>query len=440
VKNRRLKNNHSYRQFWLLLTLLLLMVFVRYGLQINIPRVMLLIPVAAIALQGSQTEIVALIMCLIPLHESLDFYYALLISAAVYVVKYSKRIRVNLSVVLILIMIAWELLHCFFEEFSPIAFVTSLVPLVVLAIIMCSDLAEVDYDFLIRSMSVTLLAVAGTMFVQIVWLARFNLVAALANLRRLGSMDEKSANRLEVSGGMVQMNSLGILSVLAISGILQLRNAGRRKKIDLFLTAILLIFGALSASRTFLVCLVLMILLMLFSQRNGRKKLRFLAMVILACFLFLLVFGSLFPEQLEYYGDRFLEADITTGRDDLMVIYHRFITNNPKIMFFGVGVQDYRRRLINEYHVTSTVPHNSIQEIVVAWGLPGFMLCLMLLVMMIRISRSHTRRQILLNYIPLIIILFKSMAGQLLTSGYSMLALSYAYLSLCQNFRPKEER
>jgi hypothetical protein len=40
----------------------------------------------------------------------------------------------------------------------------------------------------------------------------------------------------------------------------------------------------------------------------------------------------------------------------------------------------------------------------------------------------------LINWIPLIIILFKSLAGQLLTSGYSMLALALAYLSLCQDF------
>jgi hypothetical protein len=37
----------------------------------------------------------------------------------------------------------------------------------------------------------------------------------------------------------------------------------------------------------------------------------------------------------------------------------------------------------------------------------------------------------IINYIPLIVIITKSMAGQLLTSGYSIVALAFAYLSLC---------
>ena len=49
-------------------------------------------------------------------------------------------------------------------------------------------------------------------------------------------------------------------------------------------------------------------------------------------------------------------------------------------------------------------------------------------------------RRKLINYIPLIIILFKSMAGQLLTSNYSMLALAFGYLNLVQDLNDDPKR
>jgi hypothetical protein len=69
----------------------------------------------------------------------------------------------------------------------------------------------------------------------------------------------------------------------------------------------------------------------------------------------------------------------------------------------------------------------------VAWGIPG-LICVVLLILhlIVRARLTHGRRK-LVNYIPLVIILFKSIAGQLLTSNYSVLALGFSYLSLIQD-------
>lgn len=431
--NHRIKKEHSYVRFWWLFSSLAAMIFVRYGLQIGIPRVLALIPIVTIALLGNQTEIIAICMCLIPFHESLDFYYALVLVIAIYVIRCHDRIKINASVFPAFLIVIWELLHCFNGDFSPRILITSLSPTIALVIILCSDFTDLDYAFVVRAVAMAALVTCLSMLAQVAWISRFNLTAFMLNLRRLGALDEASKDRLQITGGLVQTNSLGVICVIVTACLLQLRAAAQSKKSDKYIMLTLLIFGTLTASRTFLVCLLLMIFLVFLGQKGGKKKLQYLGIAaLMGCFV-VIILVLFFPDQLEYYISRFFESDITTGRDDLMVNYHRFITKNLDVMFFGIGLQNYGEKLTVLYRVASNVPHNCVQEIVVAWGIPGLLLVILLILQLFyRNGRSMERRSIL-NYIPLIIVLFKSVAGQLLTSNYTMLALAFAYISLIQN-------
>ena len=439
--NRHLKKENDHRRFWLLLAVLLSLLFSRYALQVNIPRICFLVMIAVIAVLGNQAEIMALCISLIPLHESVDFYYSIVICIAAYVLKYYRRIRINLSVVLVLMMMVWELLHSFQRGFYPITFVTSVTPLIAIAILMSSDISELDYDFMVRALAVTAAATCVTLFGRVLYLSGFQFVKAVSTLRRLGLTWDESQKRKLTAGGEIHPNALGVISVLTSTGLLQIKSVGRSHKLDMLLVMIMLVFGTLTSSRTFLACLAMMILLLIVGQRgNWHQKVRFMGSIIVTIFVVLLLLSRFFPTLLEYYLGRFLVADLTTGRNNLMRVYHSFIVDNPDVFFFGVGLQDFGQKVTEIYRVARVVPHNSIQEIIIAWGLPGLLLFAALIAMIIRMARKHTPRHILLNYIPLIILLFKSMAGQLLTSSYSMLTLSYAYLSLCQDFTQRKER
>lgn len=431
--NLRVKRGQEHVRFWVLFALLSTMIFARYGLQIDIPRVLALVPILAIAFLGNQTEIIAICMCLIPLHESLDFYYALVLVITIYVLKCHRRIRINVSFILLLLIIIWELLHCFTPDFSPVDFVTSLAPTIALTVILCSDLSDLDYAFVVRAVATAALVTCVTMLVQIAWATEFNPVRFLATLRRLGAANDPVMKRLQIAGGIVQTNSLGVICVMITACLLQLRECGQSKRSDVFVMLALVIFGTFTASRTFLVSLALMILLMLLGQKGVIKKLRYFIIAILAVGFVVLFFSLFFPDQLSYYVSRFFEKDITTGRDDLMIAYHRFITENMNVLFFGVGLQGYGDKLVDRYRVARNVPHNSIQEILVAWGIPGLLLIILLIMYLVYRANRYKGRRKLIHYIPLIIILFKSMAGQLLTSNYSMLALGFAYLNLIQD-------
>lgn len=431
----RIRKNQGHTRFYILLSLLLLLICVRYALQVDIPRVIYLLVILLIAICGDRSEIVAMCLCCIPLHESVDFFYAVVICMAVYLLKYRREIRINLVFLAIVSMVFWELLHFLGQTFEIMGFLTDVIPLLALLVFVSADTSKTDYGFVARVVAVTTAVLCVTLLLRVLFLARFNLLAALAGIQRLG-MDATTSNRsAELSGGELNPNTLGIICILATTPLMQLRTVGRGRKADMMLSVILLVFGALTSSRTYLVCLAMMVLLLLFSQKGSlNQKLRFLGIIILLIILALLVLNFAFPDLLRYYYSRFFEEDITTGRIGLMGTYHEFIVSNTNVLAFGIGLHDLAPKVMNVYRLAIVAPHNFIQEIIIAWGLPGLVMFAAMLLMMILRSRQFCRRQSLLHYIPLLIILFKSMAGQLLDSYYTMLALCYAYLSLTQNF------
>ncbi len=423
---------NTHKRFWCLLCALVLLIMIRYALQIDIPRIMMLGIIGMIVLFGDHDEIVAMLVCCIPLHESIDFFYALVICTSIYVFKNFRRIRLGTNVLLVLVIIVWELLHCLRSSFSVVNFLSNIIPFIVLAVLMASDVDNLDYPFVVRAFSWATLGVTLVLFLRVLYFAGFNIPLALAGLQRLGSDEHSNIQNAAVSGGQINPNTLGIIAVLASTGLMQLRTMKVGKRSDLILMCVVLLFAALSTSRTYLACLALMVVLLIAAEKGGaREKLRLIVVLSLALAAAVGAMSVLFPDTFAYFVKRFLVSDITTGRDDLLVRYHDFIVSNPRVMLFGIGLQDISNRLVDFYRVAIGVPHNSIQELIIAWGVPGLLLFAALFVSMFYDSYLRNKNQTLLNWIPLIIILFKGMAGQMLNSAYTMLAFSYAYLSLC---------
>ena len=430
------RSNHRHLRFYSLLLLLMTLIMARYSLQILIPRIVFLGMILLIALTGDRDEIIAMCMCCIPLHESIDFFFAIVICVSCYVFKYSWDVRLNLSFVSIFLIVIWELLHCFNNQVEIVRLTAELIPFFVLLFFLSIDASKVDYDFVVRAFSFTTLLAGLTMLIREIYVADFNLLSAVAGIQRLGVADD---NRT-IHAGAIHPNSLGILCVVASAGLMQLRSAERGRKQDVLICVCLIVLGALTASRTFLACLVFMFALLVFAQKaNIKKRMRLIGSAALVLMISLLLLFLVFPDLLEYFYKRFLVADITTGRLGLMRQYHEFIISDPGVLFFGIGLHDLGEKVTVIHRIANVTPHNGIQECVLAWGLVGLPLMCGLFWCVIRKSRCVFSYQGLLNYIPLLILLFKSLAGQMISSSYTMLALSFAYLSLCANLRTDRE-
>lgn len=437
MKQIPVQNQH--KRFWWLLGLLLLLIMTRYALQVNLPRVVFLVVIGLMALLGDRDEILALCICIIPMHESIDFFYSLAITLVIYIFKYHRQLHFQTDIALIFLVILWELAHCFMQSFSIVDFLSRILPFIVLAVVMASETDKLDYAFIVRAFAWATLGISIVLFVRVLYFSNFNFLRAVAGLQRMGLDLQSSIEDISVDGGVVNPNTLGIIAVLASTGLMQLRSKKISKKSDMILMCVILVFAALGTSRTYLACLAMMILLLIFAERGGMaKKLRLLGVLCVAVAAAVTAMALIFPDTFAYFVSRFAVSDITTGRDRTMVIYHEFIVNNPRVMFFGIGLQNFGNRLVEVYRVSSSVPHNSVQEIIVAWGIPGIVLFTAVILSMFHSASERNRNIALINWIPLIIILFKGMAGQMITSAYTMLAFSFSFISLCTNMNQDE--
>ncbi len=421
-----MKRNSRIR-FFALLALLFGLIFVRYVFQISFPRQILLAVAILIALCSDKDELVALCICCIPLYTTIQYTFIISVCLIIYCYRFGRGIKFNLSLILILVMMAWELLHCFTGAFALLSYVGIFVPFVLCAVLMYDTEYRADYYFIVQMFSVTTLVMCVVLLSQLVVASGFNIVLALSNLRRLGMGQNEGAE--------LNPNTLGILCVLAVTGLIQRQMFHKKSRANIVQIVVLILFGMLTSSRTFLVCLAIMALLFLFGQKGGlARKLKFLGAILAVAVAALLLLYIFFPDLLEFYLERFQAEDISSGRTEIFKDYNEFLLSAPLAGLFGVGVQDFANKVTNVYRVSFSAPHNGMQELVVAWGFPGLAMFAIFLLILVRSSVRKSGRHTLISYIPLLILLAKAQVGQVITSSYTMLAFTYAYLSLAQSF------
>lgn len=423
------QNTHG--SFYGLLLLLLALIFVRYVLQVAFPEFVLLGVAMLMACIGDRDEIVAVCVFSIPLYTSYSYAYVVLFSVLMYVLKFHEDIRINLSFVPIILMICWELLHCFDEVFSIRLFVMFVVPYLLMLVLMCRADADWDYRFQIHVLAIATAGMGVVLLGKVLAASGFNVQAAFTNMGRLGLAPEGTQN----VGAAINPNTYGIICSLAIAGLLQLRKKNRGSSpFERVLLVWLMLTGALTMSRTYLVCLLLVLgLYVLVQEGTMKKKLLTVFCMLMLIAVLILILQLLVPSVVSAYYKRFLSSDITSGRDSLFMKYHRVFLSSAKSMFFGVGLQQFYEKTVEAMQIIN-MPHNGFQEILIAWGIPGFIMFLCFLGSLLVRAGKQNRRITLMSAIPLILWLVKVQAGQLITSDYTMLGFAVVYLSLCCHF------
>ncbi len=420
--------------FYTLFSLLMLLLFFRYALLISFPSVVFVGILAMMAFWGDREEILAVCICCVPLDAAVPFYCVLLFCIAVYAFKYGRNVRLDFGFIPIVLIILWELLHGFMGEMDLILMITLTIPYLLFVILFfIRDVKSVDYSFIVRTFSVMVLWICVILVVRLMILCDFQLDVAFFNMQRLGISDE------EIGNLVINPNTLGVQCVLAVSCLLQLRINGQKNIGDLILIISILILGALTISRTYLACLLIMIVYLLIISKGGfKQKLKLLFGIIILLTISVFLMYSFFPTTMELFSQRLNIEDITSGRDSLFSVYNNYIISSAKTLFWGLGALNLGDKVTNIYSIAENVPHNGIQEILVSWGIPGLLLVISMMFVMIRRSRQENPNQTMLNYLPFVILLAKIQVGQMVTSPYTMMAFALIYLSLCRNFGSTE--
>jgi hypothetical protein len=416
--------------------LLMLMVFAHYVFQLEIPEVVFMgLSVAMVCTCDLDQILATLIMC-IPLSMVFGTTYTFLIGFAVWILCYKNQIRVDQTVVPILLLAVWELMHCLAGGFAIKNFIGQFIPFFLYGMLMWQSCGKVDYGFVARCLAACTVTMCLTLLGMVLVRSGYDVSSAFLNMQRLGMAAEESAADVL----RINPNSLGIICVLSLSGLLQLLTTGQGRSTDIVMALIMVTCGALTTSRTFLILLLIMVVLFWLTQKGGwAKKLRFAILIAAIAALVFLGLYVVFPVAIDNFVYRFSVSDISSGRNDLLRTYDEFLYSHPDVLMLGVGLLDFGPKVTTQYAVASHVPHNGIQELAVVWGIPGMLMFVGLVGFLLWKGKMAAGKQRLLNYIPLLLLLAKIQVGQMLTSYYTMLAFAFCYLSLAHNFEPNQQ-
>ena len=219
---------------------------------------------------------------------------------------------------------------------------------------------------------------------------------------------------------------------MSTSGLLLLRKKNEHAAIDLILIIGSLVFALMTLSRAAIVCMLMIIALYVFGGENrGLKR----AIGILSMFAAVTIVGVLvyvyIPAIFENLLERFRRKDVWNGRVSLLTQYMKFIFMSPVHLMFGIGMQGIFDKVSSVIWVHD-VPHNGLQEALVAWGVPGLIAMIAWLGMIVKISKAYSgRKRDFYQFVPLLLTVVFTMVGQFLTSSRALMALAFAYICLC---------
>lgn len=428
MRTLTLNANVKYR-FYALFSLLIFLLFLNYVLLIPIPGLVFIGVLVLTAFLGDRNEIISVCISCIPLYTAIKVHYVLFCCVVIFLFKYGKEVKLDFGVIPIFLIVIWEFLHCFSNEANLKMIITfPFVYLFFIVLFFSRDIKSIDYSFVVKNFAIMVFAVCCILTMRLMVKNDFNIDVAFIDMRRLGLTDK------EVGGLIINPNSLGIQCVLAIGGLIQIRSIGEKKIRYICLMVLILILGALTGSRTYLACLLILgVYLLLVSKGGIKAKVKASVIGIFCVVVSVLLLYLIFPTALETFAHRFSVKDITSGRNSLFVVYAEYIFSSPKVFLWGLGSLSLGEK-IDQLAIAVNVPHNGIQEICVAWGIPGLIFFAAMIFVMIRRSRQENSHQIGLNYLLLVILFAKIMVGQVITVPYTMLSFALIYLGLCQDF------
>lgn len=268
-------------------------------------------------------------------------------------------------------------------------------------ILLMLDVEEIDYIKLIRTVAIS--EIIGSV------MALFQDFFPRLNIEYAGFEDSESEYS-RFGGLLTNPNNYTVLINILIACFLLLYIKGLTKKIDIVLLITLIVFGFMSLSKSFIVCLVItafFVVAVLF--RNEPKK--FIIFIIIAFIAGLIMFGTSLRQYIDVFSYRF-SADIeddatlssmTTGRTDYWQMYFDYFIHNPIKFVFGKG--------LGGGTLNGHAAHNTYIETIYYIGLIGLFLVASFWIIVIKCVKKNYG---LVFYIPLLAMLVRCAARTLL--------------------------
>lgn len=222
-------------------------------------------------------------------------------------------------------------------------------------------------------------------------------------------------------------NGLGFFSVVGIATILVLYSLRTIKfRVMILFSSLYLFVGAMSLSRTFLICVVLLLALYFFflGKAKGKKyRLLFLLFIVfIAAGFYYIGKNTLLYEAYATRIDNGI-GDNMGGRTEIFSSYNSYLLNNPLCLIFGTGAVHYHSVINTIINAT----HNGLQQILVSYGIVGFVFFFAITVSAIK---KCYRKKTPICLVPFVIAFFYVQSGQLLNPSNNLYLFIVAFTAM----------
>ena len=381
----------------------ILMLYGRDMFEMNISPLIFAVVSIALALPMGYNEYMCYLFFLFPLGSGLPGSYMMPILAVLWIIK-KKQLPSYKTLLFFIVVALIELFHFINYTFGHNI-------LMIVRYLSCFFLFTVaisDYSHHQQHNQRAAFFVAGTLTAVLCIIIRTYIMGAIDafDIVRVGEIekiDETLEGRIMLSMNPNAMAFIAVTS-MAICIYLFLKNVYSNNVILLVSLAVLLISICLSISRSGIIAALLSALLFLFSN-GGSKRTRFffiMGLVVLAVVFLIYSMG-----WVDAVVGRFSDDTVGTAGDRAGVFarYNEFLINNPFYLWLGTGAVYYREAANMDISV-----HNSIQQILVSYGIVGLSLFSFAAMSLAKQFKGVG----FMAWVPVIVVLFNMQAIQFL--------------------------
>jgi hypothetical protein len=388
------------------------LLLVRDFFDINIPIVLITIVVFLLALLSNEETLASLVVILIPIQEAVQLGTIYGFILLLLLIRNAKSLKLDILFILLIFIIVMEFLHIIVPPFSFDIFVKFAVTYLLLGFLLQRIDKMINKKTIILSYVYSVFI--STMLILLITLKSYdyNFFKIIESGFRIGSTlaIDTAFDGYALSNNQ---NNLALQIVFVISLIMtQDYFKKNNRAIYALIGLLILLVGFLTQSRTFFVTLIfLFILLIIFNRKNIKKYIGIIFLSFLSVGIIFLINSQIFLNVL----DRFNESnDLNYSRLSIFNLYNEIFISNIRTLLFGIGMQNMHLKV--GYFA---VPHNSIQEVYIAWGVIG--LSVIGIFIFSYLKKFYRRTPIKL--IPFLVLIFFSQFGRLFKNSNIVMLL-----------------
>lgn len=344
--------------------LLSVMILLRDIAGISLSKYILVAFCAVFFFLSSKSDMIYMLMFTFPLLCGLPGNYIMPIAMILYFVKTKSITQKQLFFCFFVVLM--EIFACLF--YDTINFPETLGYITTLMLFFCLLYDNDRYDY---KSCINYYALGVTLTCAVIVIATISQTpswqkAIASGELRFGEIEHGTETALNLT---LNANSLAYISIVGISCcVVLLRCDGVNKIILAIETAVLVVSGLLTLSRTWVIVFALLCVLYVFSSGvSGKGILRIFAVLGLFVLIGYFVFRQ-FPEIFDGLINRFERDDVLTGngRYEITHEYMEAFGKDVRTTLFGTGVTQYRDVMGIEESL-----HNSPVQILICYGLVG---------------------------------------------------------------------